>query len=590
MIHGRRLLVVDDEKDMVLGLRKTFTKEGFNVDVAEDGLDAAQKLEKSGYDIVISDLKLPRLDGLGLLERAKNVRPRAVFIIITGYGTIESAVKALKLGAFDYVTKPFTVEQLTTVVKSAAEAIGEPPEDKDEKPHGENRESIVVLGGSAAGLTAAITARRHYPNKKITLVRKEGKVLIPCGIPYIFGTVETPDKNLIPDAALEKNGIDLVIGEVHKINRITKVLTTTDDQKIKYDKLIVATGSFPIMPPIPGSNKENVFTIHKSIPVIEQVQDKLKEVQNLVVIGGGFIGVEFADECHKAGVPNVTIVEMRPHCLMLAYDEEFCEEAQRVLKDRGINLVTNARVSEITGDEKVSGVKLADGQELPADAVIVGIGARANVELGRNAGLAIGPTGGIVVDATMKTSDEDIYACGDCAEKVSFFGGRPSGLKLASIAAAEARIAGANLYGFTRENIGTVGVWATAIGEHAFAGAGMTESMAKGLGYDIVVGAAEAPNRHPGGMPGMVKTKVKLIFDRRSHLLLGAEAMGGQCVAEMVNIASACIQGKMTGDDIAAFQMGTHPALTASPIAYQLVNAAENALVTARRESVAQAR
>jgi NADPH-dependent 2,4-dienoyl-CoA reductase/sulfur reductase-like enzyme/CheY-like chemotaxis protein len=583
MLPKRRLLVVDDEIDLLQGLRKSFAKEGFSVDVAEDGLEAVEKIERSGYDVVVSDLKLPRLDGLGLLERTKRIRPQVAFIIITGYGTIDSAVKALKLGAFDYVTKPFTLKELTAVVESAARVCeGPPPAESEEAPE-EDKESIVVLGGSAAGLTAAITARRHYPNKKIVLVRKEEKVLIPCGIPYIFGTVGTPDKNLIPDAALEKNRIDLVVGEVMQIDRDIKTLITKDGQKVEYDKLIIATGSQPVVPPIPGIEKENVFAVQKDIPTIEAIQNKLKGVENLVVIGGGFIGIEFADECHKAGVPSVTIVEMLPHCLMLAYDEEFCNEAENILKERGIDLLTGVRVSEIVGDAKVTGVKLANGKELPADAVIVGIGARANIDLVKGAGLSLGSTGGIMVDATMKTSDENIYACGDCAEKVSFFGGRSSKLKLASIAAAEARIAGANLYGFTRENPGTVGVWATAIGDHAFAGVGLTESMAKGLGYDIAVGTAEAPNRHPGGMPGMAKTKVKLIFDRKSRLLLGAEVMGSQCTAEIVNIASACIQGRMTGDDIAVFQMGTHPALTASPIAYQLVNAAENALVAMRK-------
>jgi NADPH-dependent 2,4-dienoyl-CoA reductase/sulfur reductase-like enzyme/CheY-like chemotaxis protein len=587
MIADRNLLVVDDEVDMLRGLRKSFAREGYNVDVAEDGREAVAKIERNGYDIVISDLKLPRLDGIGVLERAKSIKPQLIFIIITGYGTIETAVKALKLGAYDYVTKPFDLEQLNAVVREAASTIDEASPPVHEGGRGEDRAGVVVIGGSAAGLTAAITARRHYPRKKIVLVRKEEKVLIPCGIPYIFGTVGTPDKNLIPDGALEKNGIDLVVGEVVEIDREERVLTTKRGQEIAYDKLVIATGSLPMVPPIPGSDKENVFAVHKSVPVIEEIQNRLKGFDRLVVIGGGFIGVEFADECHKAGVPGVTIVEMLPNCLMLAYDREFCEEAENILRKRGIRIITNACVKEIVGDGRVAGVRLADGRVLPADAVIMGVGARPNVDLAGRAGLVLGPTGGIRVDATMKTFDENIYACGDCAEKVSYFGGRSCGLKLASIAAAEARIAGANLYGFARENMGTVGVWATAIGDRAFAGAGLTEGMAKRLHYDVAVGAAEGPNRHPGGMPGMAKLVVKLIFDRKSHLLLGAEVMGDRCAAEIINIASACIQGKMTADAIATFQMATHPALTASPIAYHLVNAAENALVAMRKTAYA---
>ena len=191
----------------------------------------------------------------------------------------------------------------------------------------------------------------------------------------------------------------------------------------------------------------------------------------------------------------------------------------------------------------------------------------------------MGPTGSIEVDRTMRTVDERIFACGDCAEKVSFFGGKPSPLKLASIAAAEARIAGANLFGIRRESVGTIGAWSTAIGDTAFAAAGLTESLAQRHGYDYVTGVGEGPNRHPGCMPGMSPLKVKLMFERRTGVIIGAQVMGDASAGEIVNIASACIQRKMTIDDVATFQMATHPALTASPIAYQFVNAAEAALL-----------
>lgn len=213
----------------------------------------------------------------------------------------------------------------------------------------------------------------------------------------------------------------------------------------------------------------------------------------------------------------------------------------------------------------------------------MGIGAVSNVKLAKESGLKLGPTGAISVDRNLLTSDPNIFACGDCAEKISFFGGRPSPLKLASIASSEARIAGANLYGPRRENIGTVGVWSTALGDFALAAAGLTESMAQRLGYDYVTGYSEGPNRHPGGMPGMKPLKAKLIFERRTGVLLGGELLGSAVVGELVNMLSACIGKKMTFDDIAAFQIGTHPALTASPIAYQIVNAAEIALMQTRQ-------
>ncbi len=436
---------------------------------------------------------------------------------------------------------------------------------------------IVVIGGSAAGLTAAITARRHYPDKKILMVRKEKQVLIPCGIPYIFGTLGSPQKNLISDAVLEKNDIKLLLAEATDIDREGKVLHTTEGD-VGYERLIVATGSRPAMPSIPGCDLDGVYAVVKDVEYLSKLQQRLETVEDVVIIGGGFIGIELGDEINKAGDKNVTIIEMLPHCLALAYDEEFCIEMEKVLESRGLNIRTSSRVEKIAGNGKVEKVVLSNGDEIKADVVILAIGAVANVDVARRAGLRIGLTGGIAVDRTMQTSDANIYACGDCAEKISFFGGRPSPLKLASIATLEARIAGANLFGIRRENIGTVGVWSTAVGNHALATAGLTEEMAEERGYDAVAVTIQGPNRHPGIMPGAVDTRLKLVFERNSGVILGGQVMGGPAVGEIINAISACVQNRMTAEDMAMFQAGTHPALTASPIAYHMVNAAEMAI------------
>jgi NADPH-dependent 2,4-dienoyl-CoA reductase/sulfur reductase-like enzyme len=436
---------------------------------------------------------------------------------------------------------------------------------------------VVVVGASAAGLTAAITAHRHYPEKSILVVRQEKQVLIPCGIPYIFGTLGSPEKNLISDAVLEKNDLELLIAEATSIDREARILHTTAGD-VRYQRLILATGSRPAMPPIPGFDLEGVFSIVKDVEYLTGLQQWLAAARDVVVIGGGFIGIEFGDEIHKAGDKNVTIVELMSHCLALAYDEELCIEMEKVLESRGLALRTSARVDKLVGDGRVEKVVLADGTEIKADTVIVGVGAVANIDLARQAKLRIGLTGCITVDRTMRTSDENVYACGDCAEKISFFGGRPSPLKLASIATAEARIAGANLFGIRRENAGTVGVWSTAVGDVAIATAGLTEAMAVERGYDVVAVTLGGPNRHPGMMPGAANTKVKLVFERNSGVLLGGQVMGDATAGEIINAISACVQNRMIADDIAMFQIGTHPALTASPIAYQLVNAAEVAI------------
>jgi NADH oxidase (H2O2-forming) len=443
---------------------------------------------------------------------------------------------------------------------------------------------VVVVGGSAAGLTAAITARRHYPDRTVLVVRKEKEVLIPCGIPYILSTIGQPEKNLMPDAALEENDIQLHLAEATDIDREGKVLRTTEGE-IGYDRLVVATGSDPAMPPVPGFDRDGVCAVVKDVAYMREFQRRVVAAKRVVVVGGGFIGIEFADEINALGGKEVTIVEILPHCLGLSYDEEFCVQMEDVLRRRGIEIRTGSRVKEIAdhdGAEHATKVVLDDGTELPVDLVILGIGAVANVELARKAGLRIGLSGSIAVDRTMQTSDPAIFACGDCAEKVSFFGGRPSPLKLASIASLEARIAGANLFGLRRESPGTVGVWCTAVDGFGLGTAGLTEAMGAERGYQTVCGTVEGPNRHPGCMPGAVPTRVKLVFEKNSGVLLGGQVAGDAATGEIINAISACVQSRMTAEQIAMFQLGTHPALTASPVAYALVNAAEMAIAQMR--------
>ena len=439
---------------------------------------------------------------------------------------------------------------------------------------------IVVIGGSAAGITAAITARRHYPEKRILLIRKEKQVLIPCGIPYIFGTVGTPDNNLIPDSVLQTNNIELVIDEAKELSPIEKKVILASGESVKYDRLVLATGSVPCVPPIPGIDKKNVFLIQKDVQHLKNLLNALKYAKDLVILGCGFIGVEFADECKKNRDINVTIVEMLNQCLQIAFGEEACKCCQEVedyLAAKGINVITGVSLKEVLGDDKVTAVKLSNGQEIKADLLIIGIGVRPNIDLAEKAGLAVGKEG-IIVDTTMRTSDPNIFACGDCASKFSFFTGQPSGLRLASIAATEARIAGANLYEISRKNPGVVGVFSTALGNLTVAMAGMSAKGAKQCGFDVITGEAEAPDRHPAGMPGTSKMWVRLVFNRVNGELVGGAVRGGIGAGELVNTISACIQSRMRASDIATFQIGTHPAVTASPIAYQLVNAAEIAL------------
>ncbi len=440
------------------------------------------------------------------------------------------------------------------------------------------RADVVVIGGSAAGIAAAVTCRRHYPGKSVLLIRKEKQVLVPCGIPYIFGTVGSPEKNLIPNAILEKNGIELLVAEAEEIDRENRVVTTSGGQKIRYGKLVLGLGSLPLVPSIPGTGLENVFVVNKDVVYLQRMLDQVNKSSNLVIVGGGYIGTEFADECRKNRELKITIVEMLPRLLMLTMDEELCSVAEGIVKEQGVEILVGEQAEEFTGNGSVQAVRLGDGRQLAADMVIIGIGSFANTELAGKAGLELGPTGGVQVNRYMQSSDEHIFACGDCAEKFSFFDGAPSGLKLASMATREGRIAGANLFGTRRMNEGVVGVYSTVLDETAFATAGLTESEASRKGYVTVSGVSEAPNRHPGVMPGMANLRVKLTFERGTGVILGGQAMGAKSAGELINAISMCITQKMTADEIAISPTGTHPALTSSPLVYQLSNAAELAI------------
>jgi len=435
---------------------------------------------------------------------------------------------------------------------------------------------LVIVGGSAAGFQAVISARRRKAVDSVILIRKEPRAVVPCGIPYIAGTLGSVEKNILPDKLL--GDTDLIIDEVTSIDRENKTLATAQGETIGYEKLFLATGSVPVVPRIPGADLRNVFTVRKDTQYLEAMHEALKQAQDVVIIGGGFIGAEFADECRKMDC-NVTVVELLEHCLLVNCDEEFCVKIEEGIAQEGVSVRTGCRVQSIEGKDQVEYVVCDRGERMKADVVILAIGVKPTVDLAKDAGLPIGQTGGIVVDQYMMTADPDIFAIGDCAEKYSFFTGKPIGLRLASTAAREARIAAANLVHPRRErNLGTIGVFSTMIADTAVGVAGLTRKAAIDQGFDVIVGETTAADKHPGGMPGAAKLQVKLVFDKNNGKILGGECCGGPSIGEMVNSMATLIAAEMTVHEIATLRVGTHPALTASPLAYQIVNAAEGAV------------
>jgi len=440
---------------------------------------------------------------------------------------------------------------------------------------------VLVIGGSAAGLASALASKSHYPEKSVTLVRKETKAAIPCGIPYIFGSLENTDQDILPDAGLIKSGVEILIDEVTSLESDSKTAKLKGEGEVSYDKLIIATGSRPVVPEwLKGARLENVYTVPKDLVYLDTMKNELTGKKNIVVIGAGFIGIEMSDELKKTG-KNVTLVELQPNVLPLAFDPDVAGEAETILKERGINVLTGQGVKEILGKERVEGVKIANGEKeeiLEADAVILSMGYAPNVDLARDLeDITFNRDGFIKVDEYMRTDHPDVFAVGDCAEKRDFFTRKRSKAMLASIACAEARVAGMNLYKLsTLKTIGgTIAIFSTALNGTGFGAAGLTETVAREEGFDIIVGKFEGVDRHPGLLNNPHKQIVKLIAGRENGIILGGEVMGGSSAGELINIIGLIIQNKMNVNSLMTTQIGTHPMLTASPAAYPLTKAAE---------------
>lgn len=438
---------------------------------------------------------------------------------------------------------------------------------------------VLIIGGSAAAISAATTGKSFYPDKEFLVLRKEEKVMVPCGIPYIFGTLDNSEQNVAPDKGLLDAGIQIKIDEAVSLDLAQKVCQTADGTAIQFDKLVLATGSTPKVPGwLKGADLENAFTIPKNKVFLDQMMANCDLRKKIVVLGGGFIGVEMADELNKRGKQSVTIVEIQPHILSLAFDPELSIKAEEILRERGVNLILNEGVKEILGtDGKVSGVLLNNGDILEADGVILSTGYQPNVELAEKAGIRINSFGSIKVNEYMRTENQDVFAVGDCAEKFSFITRTLKGLMLASTACAEGRIAGMNLYRLSvvRSFGGTIAIFSTSFGDISFAAAGVTENLAKERGFDIVTGVFEGIDKHPGTLPNTHKQLIKLIVARESGILLGGEIIGGPSTGELINLIGLAIENRMTVESIMTSQVGTHPLLTAAPTAYPLIKAAE---------------
>jgi NADH oxidase (H2O2-forming) len=438
---------------------------------------------------------------------------------------------------------------------------------------------VLVVGGGPAGIITALTARKYYKEKKIGLLRSVDKGAIPCGIPYMISSLKNPDENIMNIGALAANNISSYVEKAIKIDRKAKVVTTEKGTQFAYEKLVIATGSNPIIPPVKGADMKGVYPVYKDMEYLKKAVAEIKAAGNVVVLGGGFIGVEFADELSRVAGVKTTLVEMLPQILANSFDPEFSKMAGEKLSATGVMVITGVRVEEITGNGKAEKVKLSDGRVLDAGAVILGIGATPEISMAKETGIEVVERRGICVDEYMRSSDPDVFAVGDCACKKDFYTRRDVPVMLASTATAEARIAGANLFSLkvVRENKGTIAIYSTYINGLVLGSAGLTETTAKKEGFEIITSTVSGKDRHPGTLPGGSDVSVKLVFAKQSGIILGGQVSGGQSAGELINLIGVAIQKRMSVSEIETLQMATQPYLTSAPTVYPLVVAAQNA-------------
>ena len=446
---------------------------------------------------------------------------------------------------------------------------------------------VIIIGGGPSGIITGVTGKKQNPDKSFLIIKKEEKGLVPCGIPYIFHDLKDVSQNAMGPKPFIDAGGEVLIDEVTDIDIDKRILTTKNTDMFQYEKLVFATGSTPSIPTfIKGYDLEGVEYIKKSYDYIDILKLKTDNAINIVVIGGGFIGVEVAEQLAKFENKNVSLVEMEKYCLYRAFSEEVAVKANEVITKTNINLFTNNKITEIIGENgKVKSVKLANGEELEADIVISAIGYKPNAQLAQKAGLELNSNGAIRCDNYLRTIKKDIFAVGDCSQTIGFVTGRTDSIMLASTATAEARILGYNLFGIKllRNFVGTLSVFSTEIGGTVFASAGAIEQSAKYENIEYVAGKFIDVDRHPGTIEDTKKLMVKLIVSPRTGTIIGGEMYGGKSVGELINVVGLAIQKEVTVYELISFQIGTHPLLTTAPTKYVLIKAAEMAITKMNR-------
>ena len=412
---------------------------------------------------------------------------------------------------------------------------------------------LVIIGGVAGGASAAARARRLSEEAEIILFERGPDVSFAnCGLPYyIGGEIAERGKLLVVTSDLLRTRFKLDVRtrtSVESIDRSAKTIRVRDlgsgrEYEETYDKLILAPGAAPIRPPISGIDLPGIFTL-RNLQDVDRIKEKVdRGVTHAVVVGAGFIGLEMVESFVLRGVAT-TVVELQDQVLP-PFDREMTTPILEALAGKGVTVLLGQSADgfEQTADGLI--VRLKSGLRLPTQLVILGVGVRPENGLATDAGLEVGPRGGIRVNEHLQTNDPDIYAVGDAIEVKDFVTGDPTQVPLAGPANRQGRIAADNIFGRATRYRGTQGTAIIRVFDRTAALTGVSEKVLRRANrpYRKVY---VHPTHHAGYYPGAEAMTLKLLFDPTSGRVLGAQAVGGDGVDKRIDVLAVAIQAGMT--------------------------------------------
>ena len=419
---------------------------------------------------------------------------------------------------------------------------------------------IVIIGGVAGGMSAATRLRRLNEKAEIIVLEKSGYVSYAnCGLPYYVGGVIENENSLLlqtPESLHQRFNLDVRIKSealsIDKENRTVKVknLVNNEEYELNYDKLILSPGASPVVPPIKGV--EHSFTLRNVEDVERIVEQVAKKPQSAVVIGGGFIGVEVAENLIHKSI-KTTLIEAMPQVLA-PLDPEMASLVANEMTRNKIDLILEDSVFEITPQKVV----LKSGREIEAQMVVLAIGVKPDISLANNAGLTIGSRNGILVNEFHLTSNSNIYAIGDAVEKKDAIDGSQTLIPLANIANRQGRVVSDHINGRKNRPIPSIGTAIVKVFDLMVATTGWSEKRLKASNKEFLV-IHTHPNSHAGYYPGAKPMALKLLIDPNTEEILGAQGIGTDGVDKRIDVIATAIRGGIKAPELADLELAYAP-------------------------------